>query len=58
MNKGEGKKKGATKKKAATGKKTQTISSSVSKEIIGLAMIGMGLLVVIGIFSVKSGLFG
>lgn len=58
MNKGEGKKKGATKKKTAVSKKSQTISSSVSKEIVGLSMIGMGLLVVIGIFSVKSGLFG
>lgn len=58
MNKGEGKKKGATKKKTAVSKKSQTISSSVSKEIVGLSMIGMSLLVVIGIFSVKSGLFG
>lgn len=58
MNKGVGKKKGATKKKTPLNKKTQTISSSVSKEIVGLSMIGIGLLVIIGIFSVKSGLFG
>lgn len=58
MNKGEGKKKGATKKKSHISKKSQTISSSVSKEIVGISMIGIGLLVVIGIFSVKSGLFG
>ena len=58
MNKGEGKKKRATKKKSGIPKKSQTISSSVSKEIVGLSMIGIGLLVIIGIFSVKSGLFG
>lgn len=58
MNKGEGKKRGATKKKARMTKKSTTISASVSKEIIGLSMIGIGLLVIIGIFSVKSGLFG
>ena len=58
MNKGEGKKKGVTKKRTRIAKKSQTISSSVSKEIIGLSMIGIGLLVTIGIFSVKSGLFG
>ena len=58
MNKGEGKKKRATKKKSSPTKKSQTISSSVSKEIVGLSMIGIGLLVIIGIFSVKSGLFG
>lgn len=58
MNKGEGKKKGVTRKKVRIAKKSQTISPSVSKEIIGLAMMGMGLLVIIGIFSMKSGLFG
>lgn len=58
MNKGEGKKKGVTRKKVRIAKKSQTISPSVSKEIIGLAMMGIGLLVIIGIFSMKSGLFG
>ena len=61
MNKGDGKKKGAVKKK--TQKKTskrqvETLSPSVSKEIVGLSMIGIGLLVIIGIFSNKTGLFG
>ena len=61
MNKGEGKRKGTTKRKAkttSTKKRSEPLSSSVSKEIVGLAMIGIGLLVMIGIFSTKSGLFG
>ncbi|MBQ1274714.1 MAG: DNA translocase FtsK [Cellulosilyticum sp.] len=59
MNKGEGKRKGTTKKKTKTSKKrSDTLSTSVSKEIVGLAMIGIGLLIIIGIFSTKSGLFG
>ena len=59
MNKGEGKRKGAKKRKAQpTKKSSESLSSSVSKEIVGLAMIGIGLLVMIGIFSTKAGLFG
>ncbi|MBE6022779.1 MAG: DNA translocase FtsK [Cellulosilyticum sp.] len=60
MNKGEGKRK-STKRKAkntSTKKRSEPLSPSVSKEIVGLAMIGIGLLVIIGIFSTKSGLFG
>lgn len=61
MNKGDVKKRGTAKKK--TQKKTahrqkQTVSPSVSKEIVGLSMIGIGLLVTIGVFSDKTGLFG
>lgn len=60
MNKGEGKRKGTTKKKTRTTarKRSEPLSPSVSKEIVGLAIMGIGLLVVIGIFSTKSGLFG
>lgn len=60
MNKGEGKRKGTTKKQARTTqkKRSEPLSPSVSKEIVGLAIMGIGLLIVIGIFSTKSGLFG
>lgn len=61
MNKGEGKKRGTPKKKSQKKKATrqvETLSPSVSKEIVGLSMIGIGLLVTIGIFSAKTGLFG
>ena len=59
MNKGEGKSKGTKKRKVQTTKKrSKAVSSSVSKEIVGLALIGIGLLVMIGIFSSKAGLFG
>ena len=61
MNKGDGKKRGTVKKKAqkkTSHKQVQTVSPSVSKEIVGLSMIGIGLLVTIGIFSDKTGLFG
>ncbi|MDO5567544.1 MAG: DNA translocase FtsK 4TM domain-containing protein, partial [Planctomycetia bacterium] len=58
MNKGEGKRKTGAKKRARKNKKQVVLSPSVSKEIVGLSMMGIGLLVMIGIFSVKSGLFG
>ena len=59
MNKGEGKRKGTKKRKTQPNKKrSESLSASVSKEIVGLAMIGIGLLVMIGIFSTKAGLFG
>lgn len=61
MNKGEGKKRGTAKKKSQKKKairQVETLSPSVSKEIVGLSMIGIGMLVTIGIFSAKTGLFG
>lgn len=58
MNKREGKRKVATKRKASATKRQVALSPSVSKEIVGLSLMGIGLLIIIGIFSVKSGLFG
>lgn len=62
MNKGEGKRKRkeTAKKKtpSKTRKRSEPLSPSVSKEVVGLTIIGIGLLVLIGIFSSKSGLFG
>lgn len=59
MSKGEGKRKVVTKKKTRSKvKDISSLSPSVSKEITGLSMIGIGLLVIIGIFSKESGLFG
>ncbi len=58
MSKGEGKRKAATKKKTkSVVKDISSLSPSVSKEIIGLSMIGIGLLVIIGIFSKDIHLF-
>lgn len=59
MSKGEGKRKAVVKKKTKPiVRDVSSLSPSVSKEIIGLSMIGIGLLVIIGIFSKESGLFG
>lgn len=58
MNKGEGKRKTAAKRRVRKSRKQVALSPSVSKEIVGLSMMGIGLLVMMGIFSVKSGLFG
>lgn len=60
MNKGEGKRKGTIRKQTrpTSKKRSEPLSPSVSKEIVGLAIMGIGLLIVIGIFSTKSGLFG
>lgn len=57
MNKGKGKRK-AVKKKAVPSKKRVDVTTSISKEIIGLLVVGLSLLVLIGIFSTQSGLFG
>lgn len=59
MNNGEGKRKRkAVKKKPMPNKKRVEVSPSISKEIVGLLVIGVSLLVLIGIFSTQSGLFG
>ena len=56
MNKGEGKRKQKGRKKQAP--RTREVSPSVSKEIVGIALIGISILVLIGIFSSNAGLFG
>lgn len=61
MSKTTGKKKQMPLKnrKAAAGKQNASRQlSSVSKEIVGLSLMGTGLLVLIGVFTEKSGLFG
>lgn len=59
MNKGEGRgKQRASKKKPIPKKKNARVSASVSKEIVGLSIIGTSLIILIGIFSTDSGLFG
>lgn len=58
MNKeGKGKRK-TIKKRPVPKEKNIKVSPSVSKEIIGLSTIGLSILVLIGIFSAQSGLFG
>lgn len=56
MNKGEGKRKQKGRKKQAP--RTREVSPSVSKEIVGITLIGLSILVLIGIFSSNAGLFG
>lgn len=59
MNRREGKKKVIRKKKKkAVSPKPTVLSPTLSKEIIGLAHIGVSLIVLVGIFSTNSGLFG
>ncbi len=61
MSKKEGKGRYSTKKRT-TGERKRTVlkdtTPAISKEILGISLMGIGVLILIGIFSDKSGLFG